>query len=155
MRLDWGPRPRSTKTRHPLSLSRLNYQWLACEGHPEMMEGVAARHLCSQRGLKGWNEALQRIHSHTGDSLEHGQAGLQASARSTSQRGGLLALEASWTINRDKLKYTRELLFSSHKGASATPICRGDRTIKRPFPPPVCAHPVVHAPPPAVPPARW
>ena len=31
----------------------------------------------------------------------------------------------------------------------------GDRKIKRPFPPPVCAHPVVHAPPPAVPPARW
>jgi hypothetical protein len=68
-----------------------------------MTEGVAARHQCSQRGLKGWNEALQRIHSHTGDSSERGQAGLQASARSTSQRGGLLALEASWTINRDKL----------------------------------------------------
>ena len=89
-----------------LSLSRLNSQWLACEGHPEMIEGVGAHHQCSQRGLKGWNEALQRIHSHTGDSWERGQARLQASARSTSQRGGLLTLEASWTINRDTLNST-------------------------------------------------
>src|SRR5262249_2836436 len=75
-----------------------------------MMEGVAARHLCSQRGLTGWNEARQRIHSHTGASSERGRAGLQARARSTSQRGGLLALEASWTINRDKLNSTRQIL---------------------------------------------
>src|SRR2546423_2984524 len=36
-----------------LSLSRLNYQWPECEGHPEMMESVPARNLCLQRGLKG------------------------------------------------------------------------------------------------------
>ena len=40
-------------TRHGLSLSRLNYQWPECEVHPEMMEGIAARNLCLQRGLKG------------------------------------------------------------------------------------------------------
>ena len=68
-----------------------------------MMEGVVARHLCWQRGLTGWNEALQRVHSHTDESQKRGRAGLQASARSTSQRGGLLASEASWTMNRDKL----------------------------------------------------
>jgi hypothetical protein len=68
-----------------------------------MMEGVAAGHLCLQRGLKGCNEALQLVHSHTGDSQERGRAELQASARAIRQRGGLLASEASWTINRDKL----------------------------------------------------
>ena len=36
-----------------MSLSRLNYQWPEWEVHPEMMEGVAARNLCLQRGLKG------------------------------------------------------------------------------------------------------
>jgi hypothetical protein len=36
-----------------MSLSRLNYQWPECEVHPEKMEGVAARNLCLQRGLKG------------------------------------------------------------------------------------------------------
>jgi hypothetical protein len=68
-----------------------------------MMAGVAARHLGLQRGLTGCNEALQLVHSHPEDSPERGRAGLQARARSTSQRGGLLASEASWTINRDKL----------------------------------------------------
>jgi hypothetical protein len=79
-----------------LSLSRLNYQWPECEVHPEMMAGVTARHLCVQRGLKGCNETLQLVHSHPDESQERGRAGLQASARSTSQRGGgLLASEAS------------------------------------------------------------
>jgi hypothetical protein len=41
-----------------MSLSRLNYQWPECEVQPEMMEDVAARHLCVQRGLNGGNEAL-------------------------------------------------------------------------------------------------
>ena len=68
-----------------------------------MMEGVAARLLCWQRGLTGWNEARQLVYSHPGESQERGRAGLQANARATSQRGGLLASEASWTINRDKL----------------------------------------------------
>ena len=80
---------------HHLSLSRLNYQWSACAVHPEMMESVGARHLCLQRSLKGWNEALQLVLSHTGDCQERRWAGLQASARSTSQRGGLLASKAS------------------------------------------------------------
>ena len=71
-----------------------------------MMESVAARHLCVQRGLKGCNEALPLVHSHPDESQERGRAGLQASARATSQRGDLLASEASWTINRDKLKYS-------------------------------------------------
>jgi NAD(P)-dependent dehydrogenase (short-subunit alcohol dehydrogenase family) len=86
-----------------LSLSRLNYQWPAWEVHPAMMEGGVARPLCVQRGLKGWNEVLQLVHRHPGDRQERGRARLQARARSTSQRGGLLASEASWTINRDKL----------------------------------------------------
>jgi hypothetical protein len=68
-----------------------------------MMAGVAARLLCWQRGLTGWNEAWQLVSSHPGESQERGPAGPQVSAGSTSQRGGLLALEASWTINRDKL----------------------------------------------------
>ena len=55
-----------------LSLSRLNYQWPECEGHPEMMESVAAGHLCLQRGLKGCNETLQLVHSHTGDTRNAG-----------------------------------------------------------------------------------
>ena len=86
-----------------LSLSRLNYQWPECEGHPEMMESVAARHLCVQRALTGCNEALPLVHSHPDESQERGRAGLQARARATSQRGGLLASKPSWTINRDKL----------------------------------------------------
>jgi len=39
--------------REQVSLSRLNYQWPECEVHPEMMEGVAARPLGLERGLKG------------------------------------------------------------------------------------------------------
>jgi len=81
------------------SVSRLNYQWPECEVHPDMLEGVAARPLCLPRGLTGGNEALQRVHSHPDESQERGQAGRQARAPSTSQRGGLLASEASWTIN--------------------------------------------------------
>ena len=68
-----------------------------------MMEGVAAGHRCLQRGLKGCNGALQRVHSHIGESQERGRAELQARARALRQREGLLASEASWTINRDKL----------------------------------------------------
>src|SRR5215471_18158086 len=75
-----------------------------------MMEGVAARLLCWQRGLTGWNEARQLVCSHTGESQERGRAGPQASAGSTSQRGGFLASEASWTINRDKLNYYRKMI---------------------------------------------
>src|SRR5207302_11471572 len=66
-RLPGGPRPSRPLSAHHrgrpvrpsitpcchLSLSRLNYQWPECEGHPEMMEGIAARNLCLQRGLKG------------------------------------------------------------------------------------------------------
>jgi hypothetical protein len=70
-----------------------------------MMEGVAARLLCWQRGLTGWNETRQLVYSHTGESQERGRAGPQVSAGATSQRRGLLASEASWTINRDKLKH--------------------------------------------------
>src|SRR5690242_3381417 len=66
-----------------------------------MMEGVAARLLSWQRGLTGWHEARQRVYSHTGERQERGRAGPQARAGSTSQRGGLLASEASWIINRD------------------------------------------------------
>ena len=55
-----------------------------------MLEGVAAGHLCLQYGLKGCNEALQLVHSHTGDSQERGRAELQTSARAIRQRGGLL-----------------------------------------------------------------
>jgi hypothetical protein len=69
------------------------------------MESIAARHLCLQRGLKGGNEALQLVHSHPDETQERRRAGLQARARSISQRGGLLASEASEAINRDKLKY--------------------------------------------------
>ncbi|HEY5868740.1 MAG TPA: hypothetical protein VI542_24805 [Candidatus Tectomicrobia bacterium] len=69
-----------------------------------MLEGVAATPQCWQHGLTGEHEARQRIHSHTGESQERRWAGRQASLRSTSQRGALLASEASWTINRDKLK---------------------------------------------------
>ena len=74
-----------------------------------MMEGVAACHRCLQRGLTGGNEALQLIHRHPGESQERGRAGPQARAGSTSQCGGLLASEASWTINRDKLNRTSQL----------------------------------------------
>ena len=69
-----------------------------------MMESVAARLLSWHRGLTGWYEARQRVYSHPDESQERGRAGPQARAGSTSQRGGLLASEASWTINRDKLK---------------------------------------------------
>ena len=75
-----------------------------------MMEGVAARPLGLQRGLKGGNEALQLVHSHTDESQERGRAGLQASARSTSQCGGLRGKEASWTVNRDKLRCLRNFV---------------------------------------------
>jgi hypothetical protein len=68
-----------------------------------MLEGVAARHLCVQRDLTGCNEALPRVHRHPDERQERGRAGLQARARAPSQRGGLRASEASWTINRDKL----------------------------------------------------
>ena len=89
-----------------LTLSRLNSQWPAWEGHPESMEGVTARPLCGQRCLKGWNEVLHLVHSHPGERQERGRAGLQARARATGPRGGLLASEASYTINRDKLNWT-------------------------------------------------
>jgi hypothetical protein len=55
-----------------------------------MMEGVAARPLCLQRGLKGCNEALQRVHRHTDSRQERGQAGLQANAWSTASAGAPL-----------------------------------------------------------------
>ena len=71
-----------------------------------MMEGVAADHRCLQRGLKGCNGALQLVHSHIGESQERGRSDLQARARAIRQRKGLLASEASWTINRDKLSDT-------------------------------------------------
>jgi hypothetical protein len=60
-----------------------------------------------QRGLTGWYEALQRIHGHVEDIQERGWAGLQARAWSTSHCVGLLASEASCTINRDKLNCTQ------------------------------------------------
>src|SRR5262249_54249310 len=69
-----------------------------------MMEGVAARLRCGQRGLIGRNEARQRVSRHPGESQERGRAGPQARAGSTCPRGGLLASEASCTINRDKFK---------------------------------------------------
>src|SRR6516165_9948678 len=75
-----------------------------------MMESVAARLLSWHRGLTGWHEARQRVYSHPDESQERGRAGPQARAGSTSQRGGLLASEASWTINRDKLKWIHVLL---------------------------------------------
>ena len=65
---------------YQLSLFRLNYQWPECEVHPAMVESVAARHLCLQRGLTGGNKALQLLHSYPEDSQKRGQAGLQASA---------------------------------------------------------------------------
>ena len=76
-----------------LSLFRLTYQCPACEMHPDMMVGVATCHLC-----------LPCDHSPTGESQERGRAGLRVSAHSISQRVSLLTSEASWTINRDKLK---------------------------------------------------
>src|SRR5262249_35128674 len=78
-----------------LSLSRLNHQGPACEVYPDMRVGVATCQLCWPCG-----------HSPTGDSQERGRAGLRVSAHSISQRASLLASEASWTINRDKLNYT-------------------------------------------------
>ena len=78
-----------------LSLSRLNHQWLEGKGHPEMMKSVAARPLGVQRGLTGRNEALPLVHSHTDDRQERGRVGLQASARSPSQRGGFRGSETS------------------------------------------------------------
>src|SRR6516162_405103 len=86
-----------------LSLSRFNYASPTYEGHPAMMAGVAARLLGWQRGLTEWNEARHLVDSHPGESQECRRAGPQARAGSTSQRGGLRASEASWTINRDKL----------------------------------------------------
>jgi hypothetical protein len=68
-----------------------------------MREGVGACHVCLQRGIKEWHEALPLVYRHTGESLAHARAGLQARARATSQRGGLRASEASWTMNRDQL----------------------------------------------------
>ena len=68
-----------------------------------MLAGVAARLLGWQRGLTEWNEARHLVDSYPGESQECRRAGPQARAGSTSQRGGLLASEASWTINRDKL----------------------------------------------------
>ena len=56
-----------------------------------------------QRGLKGRHEALQRVHGHAGDIQARGRVGLQASALSTSHRGGLLSSQASCIINWDKL----------------------------------------------------
>jgi hypothetical protein len=55
-----------------------------------MMEGVAARLLCWQRDLTGWNEARQLVYSHTGESQERGRAGPQASAGSTASAGASL-----------------------------------------------------------------
>ena len=52
-----------------------------------MMEGVAARLLCWQRGLTGCNEARQRVYSHTGESQERGRAEPQAGAGSTASAG--------------------------------------------------------------------
>jgi hypothetical protein len=43
--------------------------------HPAMMEGIAARLLCWQCGLTGWNEARQRVDSHPGESQERGGGG--------------------------------------------------------------------------------
>ena len=71
---------------------------------------------CWQHGLKGENEARQLIHSHTGESQECRRAGRHASTRSTSQRGGLLASEASWTINRDKLNYPSDAPVPGDRG---------------------------------------
>src|SRR5215469_3755380 len=75
-----------------VSLSRLSHQGPACEVHPDMMVAVAICHLCLPCG-----------HSPTGESQKRGRAGLWVNARSISQRESLLAPEASWTINRDKL----------------------------------------------------
>ena len=63
-----------------LSLSRFNYEWPTYAVHPAMMEGVAARLLCWQRSLTGWNEARQLVDSHPGESQERGRAGPQARA---------------------------------------------------------------------------
>src|SRR5215467_433799 len=50
-----------------------------------MMEGVAARLRCWQRGLTGWNEARPRVDRHTGESQERERAGPQARAESTAR----------------------------------------------------------------------
>src|SRR4029453_4528303 len=52
-----------------------------------MMEDVATRLLCWQRGLTGCNEARQLVYSHTGESQERGRAEPQAGAGSTASAG--------------------------------------------------------------------
>jgi hypothetical protein len=59
-----------------------------------MRKGAAACHLHWQRDLKGWDKVLHLVHGHMSDLQEH-ERDLQASARSTSYRGGLRASEAS------------------------------------------------------------
>src|SRR5690348_8101285 len=86
-----------------------------------MLEGVAVRLLCWHRGLTGWNEARQLVHSHPGESQERGRAGLQARARSPSQRGGLLTSEASWIINRDNLSIRAVAFHKQRLAAIAGP----------------------------------
>jgi len=54
-----------------------------------MMEGVAARLLCWQRGLTGCNEARQRVYSHTGESQERGRADPQPVQGPPPARGAL------------------------------------------------------------------
>ena len=58
-----------------------------------MMEGVAARLLCWQRGLTGWNEARQLVYSHTGERQEHGLSSSEA-AKSISLRRGCLSTKS-------------------------------------------------------------
>ena len=76
-----------------MSLSRFNHRLAACEGHPDMIKGVAACYLRLQHDLKGWDKVLHLVHGHMSDLQEH-ERDLQASARSTSYRGGLRASEA-------------------------------------------------------------
>src|SRR5262245_60943484 len=63
-----------------MSLSRLNYEWPTYEVHLARMEGIAARLLCWQCGLTGWNEARQRVDRPPGERQERGRAGPQARA---------------------------------------------------------------------------
>ena len=53
-----------------MSLSRFNHRLAACEGHPDMIKGVAACYLRLQHDLKGWDKVLHLVHGHMSDLQE-------------------------------------------------------------------------------------
>jgi hypothetical protein len=60
-------------------------------------------HMRLERGLKGWDQALEFLHGETGPIQDLRRAGLEIGESSHAHRCGLLSLEAQYTLNRDEL----------------------------------------------------